>query len=53
MLVAGVGVWSLIKRFTEENPIRPSTEQAREAGRRWEAEIRERERKRDEGEPED
>ena len=53
MLVAGVGVWSLIKRFTEENPIRPSTEQAREAGRRWKAEIRERERKRDEGEPED
>ena len=52
MAVAGVGVWALIKRFTEENPIRPSTERAREAGRRWEAEIREREREREEGEEE-
>lgn len=53
MALAGVGVWMQIKRFTEENPIRPSTERAREAGRRWDAEIAERERKRDEGEPED
>lgn len=53
MALAGVGVWMQIKRFTEENPIRPSTERAREAGRRWDAEIQERERKRDEGGPED
>jgi hypothetical protein len=53
MALAGVGVWMQIKRFTEENPVRPSTERAREAGRRWDAEIQERERKRDEGEPED
>lgn len=52
MAVAGLGVWVLIKRFIEENPIRPSTERARAAGRRWEAEIRERERERDEGEVE-
>lgn len=53
MALAGVGVWMQIKRFTEENPIRPSTERAREAGRRWEAEIQEREREREEGGPED
>jgi len=53
MALAGAGVWVLIKRFTEENPVRPSTERAREAGRRWDAEVRERERKREEGEPED
>jgi hypothetical protein len=53
MAIAAVGVWAIIKRFTEENPVRPSTERAREAGRRWDAEVRERERKRDEGEPED
>ena len=53
MAIAGVGVWALIKRFTEENPIRPSNERSREAGRKWEAEIRERERKREEGESEE
>lgn len=53
MAIAGVGVWGLIKRFTEDNPVRPSTERAREAGRRWDAEIEERRRKRDEGVPED
>ncbi len=53
MALAGAGVWVIIKRFTEENPVRPSTERAREAGRRWDAEIQERQRKREEGEPED
>lgn len=53
MALAGAGVWVQVKRFTEENPIRPSTERAREAGRRWDAEIRERDRRRDEGGPED
>jgi hypothetical protein len=52
MAVAGGGVWLLIKRFTDDNPIRPSSDRAREAGRRWEAEIRERERKRETGEDE-
>ncbi|HET8567674.1 MAG TPA: AtpZ/AtpI family protein [Candidatus Limnocylindria bacterium] len=50
IVVAGFGVARLIKRFTDENPITPSSERAREAGRRWEAEIRENERKREEGE---
>ncbi len=53
MAIAGAGVVGLIRRFTEDNPVRPSTDRAREAGRRWDAEIKERERKRDEGVPED
>jgi F0F1-type ATP synthase assembly protein I len=52
MVVAGAGVALLIRRFSEENPIRPSTERAREAGRRWDAEIAERERKREADEEE-
>jgi hypothetical protein len=50
MVIAGLGVWMLIRRYAEENPVPPSTERAREAGRRWEAEIRERERRREAGE---
>ncbi len=49
MFVAGAGVWGLIKKHMDANPIRPSSERAREAGRRWDAEIREREREREEG----
>lgn len=52
MIVAGAGVWGLIKRHSDANPIRPSSDRAREAGRRWEAEIRERERRREAGEEE-
>ena len=50
MIVAGAGVWGLIKRHSDANPIRQSSDRAREAGRRWEAEIRERERRREAGE---
>lgn len=53
MVVAGVGVWGLIKRYTEENPVLPSTERARAAGRRWDAEVRERERRREADEEEE
>ena len=52
MAIAGGGVWLLIKRFTDDNPIVPSSDRSREAGRRWEAEIRERERQREAGEDE-
>ncbi|OGO70018.1 MAG: hypothetical protein A3G84_05675 [Chloroflexi bacterium RIFCSPLOWO2_12_FULL_71_12] len=48
MIVAGAGVWGLIKKHLEANPIRPSSDRAREAGRRWEAEIRQREREEEE-----
>ncbi len=50
MVIAGAGIYALIKRYEDENPIEPSTERAREAGRRWETEIRERERRRETGE---
>ena len=52
MVIAGFGVAALIKRFSDENPTTASTERAREAGRRWDSEIRERERKRELGEDE-
>ena len=52
MVIAGVGVGVLIRRYADENPIEPSSERAREAGRRWEAEVRERERRREAGEDE-
>ena len=48
MVIAGVGVALMIRRYSDENPIAPSTERAREAGRRWQAEIDARERE-DEG----
>ena len=49
MAAAGGGVALLIKRYADENPITPSTERAREAGRRWQAEVDEEQRRRDEG----
>ena len=49
MILAGAGVWMQIKRFAGDNPIQPSTERAREAGRRWRAEIEEQEREREAG----
>ena len=52
MVIAGFGVATLIKRFSDDNPTTESTERAREAGRRWDSEIRERERKRELGENE-
>ncbi|MBI2773879.1 MAG: AtpZ/AtpI family protein [Chloroflexi bacterium] len=47
MVVAGLGVWRLIAQYTEDNPITPSSDRARVAGRRWEAEVREQERQRE------
>ncbi len=52
IVVAGFGVAVLIKRFADENPTTVSSGRAREAGQRWEAEIRERERQRELGEDE-
>ena len=48
MAAAGGGVALLIKRYTDENPITPSSERAREAGRKWQAEVDEAERTREE-----
>ena len=48
MAAAGGGVALLIKRYTDQNPITPSSERAREAGRKWQAEVDEAERAREE-----
>jgi len=50
MAVAGFGVAMMLRRYMAENPVGPVSERARQAGRHWEAEIDERERKRDAGE---
>ena len=47
MAAAGGGVALLIKRYTDANPITPSSERAREAGRKWQAEVDEAERKKE------
>ena len=47
MAAAGGGVVVLIKRYTEENPVTPSSDRAREAGQRWQAETAEEERRRE------
>ena len=48
MAAAGGGVALLIKRYAEENPVQPSSERAREAGRAWQREIDEEQRRREE-----
>jgi F0F1-type ATP synthase assembly protein I len=48
MAAAGGGVVVLIKRYAEENPVTPSSDRAREAGRKWQADTAEEERRRDE-----
>lgn len=44
MAIAGFAVGLVIKRFADENPVAPSSERGRAAGRRWEAELEQRER---------
>jgi hypothetical protein len=51
--VAAAGVFLILRRYLAENPIRPPSEAARAAGRRWEAEIEERQRRREAGEEEE
>jgi F0F1-type ATP synthase assembly protein I len=50
--VAAVGVFLIIRRYLALNPIQPPSDAARAAGRRWEAEIDERQRRREAGEEE-
>jgi ATP synthase protein I len=50
MAAAGGGVALLIKRYSEENPVTPSTDRARTAGRAWQAEQDEADRRREEDE---
>lgn len=50
LAVAGLGMYGVIRRYMQRNPIGPTTEAAREAGRKWEREIDERARKKEAGE---
>lgn len=50
LALAGLGMFLVIKRYLDANPQQPVTDAAREAGRRWEREIAERERKKETGE---
>jgi uncharacterized membrane protein YccC len=50
LAVAGVGMFLIIRRYIARNPTPPTSDAAREAGRRWEREIQEREQKRESGE---
>ncbi len=50
LAVAGLGMFFIIKRYIARNPTPPTSDAAREAGRRWEREIQEREQKKESGE---
>ncbi len=50
MAVAGLAVAMMLKRYMAENPVGTVSPEARQAGRAWQAEIDERERKREAGE---
>jgi hypothetical protein len=50
LVVAGLGMFVIIKRYIALNPTPPTSDAAREAGRRWEREISDQERKKDAGE---
>ena len=53
LAVAGAGIFLVLRRYASGNPVPPTTDAAREAGRRWRREIEERERRRQAGEEED
>lgn len=50
LVIAGLGMFVVIKRFIALNPVPPTSDAAREAGKRWEREIAEREKKKEAGE---
>jgi F0F1-type ATP synthase assembly protein I len=50
LAIAGFGMYVVIKRYLDANPQQPVSDAAREAGRKWEREIAEQERKKEAGE---
>ena len=52
LAIAGAGVFLVLRRYVQLNPVPPTSEAAREAGKRWQREIEERERRRESGEEE-
>jgi len=49
---AAYGAFLVLRRYWVDNPVPPVSEEARRAGRRWDLEIEERERRREAGEDE-
>jgi len=47
LVVAGAGMYLVIRRYMAAHPVPPTTEQAREAGLRWEREIEAERRKKE------
>lgn len=50
LTVAGALMFAVIRRYIRLNPVPPTSDAARQAGRRWEREIEERDRRREAGE---
>jgi F0F1-type ATP synthase assembly protein I len=50
LAVAGLGTFVVLRRYLAANPDQPASDKARAAGRAWEREIDERERRREAGE---
>jgi F0F1-type ATP synthase assembly protein I len=53
LAVAGLGMFLVLKRYIAANPQQPVSDAAREAGRKWEREVTERQRRKEEGEEEE
>ncbi len=47
LAVGGVGMYGVIRRYIAMHPVPPTTDAAREAGKAWEREIVEQERKKE------
>lgn len=47
LVVAGGGMYLVIRRYMERHPVPPTSSAAREAGRAWEREVQERARRKE------
>ncbi len=47
LVVAGAGMYLVIRRYMSDHPVPPTSDAAREAGRRWDREIEDRARKKE------
>lgn len=52
LVVAGAGMYGVIRRYLEAHPVGPTTDAARRAGELWEREITERARRKETSETE-
>ncbi len=52
LALAGLGTFVVLLRYWVDHPTPPVSDEARRAGRRWEAEIEDRERRKEDGQAE-